>query len=1148
MVNNSKLKKIRVLCLFVFAILFCSINLLSFPVGETSASVSEAEDYEAFYQSFMQMVQEYDVEEPAVSTMSLDGEEEETPNYQTRLIVMSDSDVDDFGAVASCHYKNYYYFQYEDYEQTDEAYDYFSGLEGVEVMYDYKTTINDDFTTSEYVTIDSTSYNSWGWKAQNDYLGANSYLTTLMETVGESNLNSQVVAVLDTGINTSHDLFEGRILTDYAKNFVPISGYGTIVNSRDYEDDNGHGTHVSGTIAEITPSSVMILPLRVLDGDGNGYVSYITNAIEYAIQTKATLESQGYIFKVMNMSIGVSSSSSATGQASTNATTISKLNLSAWVEEAYDNGLLSVVSAGNTPIEEGGGQLISSTPANVSNAIVVSALRQTNSSSGALMYDYTYSDYGPTVDFSAPGTSITSAWIGSSHATMAASGTSMAAPHVTACVALIYLNPVYDDFTFEELNTLLQENVDRSNIYTGNRYALTSSETRNNYYGYGIINIGEIGLTIEGEVVFSEISSTDDSLVLQLSCTTPVSSGQTLEIYYTTDETAESVSSANGNLYRNGSNITIQKSTRFLATAFVKQNGMVVRRSEVAIKTFYIGNQDIESMYSISSGVITQYSGTALSTLVVPDEISGQRVLGVNSRAFSNSAVEILYLPSSITKIYDYAFDSNTKLSEIYCDSEAVEIGNYAFQSCTNLSVVDIPNITSLGSLAFAYSGIEEISLPNVTTIERNVFSASSLKTILIGKDIESIGSHTQMSIEEVYGYSGTVAEDFADDFDAKFYDLTLQISKDFPTQKVVREGENLTLSLEFTGYEVDVDIETGGCSYIPSISSNGNVYTLNLTLRNLSIGNYSIKVDLTDGFGEKISSGILRLVVVDENTNSYTLRFNDGNYELSVDGEVITGDFEIFEGQTYSISYVEDAGYNINSVTLNGEVKSTNSGFQITNVHGDYTINVNTIEQSSLTVNFKSDYGDVYIDGEIWQMNYYTVSRGEDLNFTLESDYGYAVKRVMVDDEELTANQDGSYTISNITSSKVVTVTYQEAYYTIEITFVNSCGSYVVSNGGNLSNVAYGSSREITISAFDGYEIDFISVDGEIVDVDEGTFTIDNIDSDKNVVISFKSAKSSFFSNDNSAIFYYFIIFLVLFVVFAVASIVVYFVRKKQK
>ena len=232
MVNNGKLKKIKFLCLFAFAFLLCSISLLGIPVvQEASASVSETEEFEEFYQSFMQMVQEYDVEEQTISTMSANGTVEEEPNYQTRLIVMSDSAVDDYGAVASCHYKNYYYFQYEDYETTDEAYDYYLGLDGVQVMYDYKTTINDDFTTGEYITIDSSSYNSWGWKTQNDYLGelSNREFIILTNSYKAERIASFLVYAFDTIVDkfySEDDANQGYIIlrgNDNAGKRIPLA-------------------------------------------------------------------------------------------------------------------------------------------------------------------------------------------------------------------------------------------------------------------------------------------------------------------------------------------------------------------------------------------------------------------------------------------------------------------------------------------------------------------------------------------------------------------------------------------------------------------------------------------------------------------------------------------------------------------------------------------------------------------------------------------------------------------------------------------------------------------------------------------------------------------------------------------------------------
>jgi hypothetical protein len=466
--------------------------------------------------------------------------------------------------------------------------------------------------------------------------------------------------------------------------------------------------------------------------------------------------------------------------------------LKTWINKAYSEGLVSVVSAGNTTT---GGQPISSTPANVENAITVTALKQTYSSSGAMAYDESYSDYGSTVDFAAPGSSIKSAWIetekmSAEESVNTISGTSMAAPHVTACVALLYLSPAYTNLSLEDLNTLLQENSDRTQIYKGNRYALTTA-TRNNYYGYGIINIKNIGIDVIGDVNFDvEDEMSDTSITLHLSYDKEVESGVTVEIRYTTDETAESASTSDS-LYK--SSLTISKTTKITAVAYIKQNGSLLYRSNVASKTYYIANKDLDSTFEVSNGVLKSYSGTKLSTLEIGETISGQTITTINTSAFSTcTTVKVLYLPSTVTKISQSAFESNKVLKEIYCDSDSLQIGNYAFQKCTSLETVEIPHITSLGQLSFAYSAVSEIVLDDVKTIGQNAFSASSLTEILIGKNIESIGTHTSMSLQLVRGYAGTAAEEFAEKYNADFFDLTLRITKDFASQKVIRNGSSI--------------------------------------------------------------------------------------------------------------------------------------------------------------------------------------------------------------------------------------------------------------------------------------------------------------------------------------------------------------------
>ncbi len=1138
-------KKTKKVLLALFALMFCAVSFLCFPMSIARAETDSLDDYEEFYQSFMEMKREYDYSEDDGISVSRTVDDDYDPGYDTRLIVTTESkDIDDYGAVASCHYKNHYYFQYEDYYDTDMAYEYFAGLDNVEVMYDYRTCLNGDT-----IEVNATSYNSWGWNAQTDYLGANAYLTTLMETVETSNLNGQVVAVIDTGINPNHTLFSGRILTKYAKNYCS--------NENNWYDTAGHGTHVAGTIAEITPDSVKILPIRVLDTNGRGVVSDITAAIDYLVRSKSVIESySGCQFKLMNMSLGVTSDAAAVREeiaGSVSANAISYFNLEGWVEEAYSKGILTIASAGNT---ETGGRLISSAPANIPHAITVSALARTLVSSAPLMYDYSYSDYGPTVDFAAPGTLISSAGISGATSTRTMSGTSMAAPHVTACVALVYLNPHYKNLSFEDLNTLLQENANRSMIYQ-NKHALTSNQIKNNYYGYGIINIKNIGMVIEGSVNFSVGSNQSDTAInVKLSASTSVGAGQTLEIYYTTDENADMVSSTTGTLYNNSIGINVANSTRILAAAFVKQNGVIAKRSEVCEKVYYIANQDLQSRYRLSNGNIVQYLGNELTTLIVPSEIGGVRVTGVNNKAFNDSPVQKLLLPSSISSINANAFDSNTKLREIECDSASVDIGNYAFQKCTNLSVVNIPNIKTLGQLAFAYStSINKMNLMRVQSIGKNAFSASGLQTIVIGKNVMSIGAHTQMSLKEVYGYGGTAAENFADANDADFYDLTLRIFEDLPNQKVIREGDSTKFRVICAGYGVTPSVSGAGNFAQVQTTGDYSRTVVEVTVSGLRTGNYDIVINLKDYYGETVSSNVMKMVVVPKSTESYTLSYNNDEYDLYVDGELVSSNVKLFKGQNYSITYAAHKGYNINKIVINGQTMSTNPlRYDIQGANGDVVISINTVEKDRLDVNFISEHGDIYINGSLLQDSFPSVDRGETLRFTVSSDEGWIVRKVLVDGREVSAT-GGVYTISNITSKKVVEVKYEEANYSIEISFVNSCGSFIVNGGdatgGVISNVAHGSSRVITISANEGFAIDFVSINGNVIEVTGGKVTvvnIDEIDSDKEVIVSFKSQKISIFKRDNSTILYYFIVLLALFVLFIVGIVVMKIVRKYKK
>jgi subtilisin len=250
------------------------------------------------------------------------------------------------------------------------------------------------------------------------------------------------VAVIDSGIDYNHEDLKGQYFG--GKDFVNIDS--------DPMDDNGHGTHVSGTIAAIAGNGigvvgvapeVEIYALKVLDASGSGSFSSIIAALEWCAKNG---------IQITNNSYGSSSDPWVT------------------VQQAFDNtytinNILHVASAGNAGKLNGRGDNVGF-PAQYASVMAVAA----TDSSDTRAY---FSSTGPTVEISAPGVSIYSTVPNNGYESW--NGTSMASPHVAGVAALVMASD----------SSLNNEQV-RARL-TGTALDLGTAG-RDTWYGFGLVD------------------------------------------------------------------------------------------------------------------------------------------------------------------------------------------------------------------------------------------------------------------------------------------------------------------------------------------------------------------------------------------------------------------------------------------------------------------------------------------------------------------------------------------------------------------------------------------------------------------------------------------------------------------------------------
>jgi serine protease len=275
----------------------------------------------------------------------------------------------------------------------------------------------------------------------------------------ETKGNGVTVAVIDTGVTPVADLKQTKF----------VKGYDFVSDRIEADDDNGHGTHVAGTIAQSTNNAfgvagvayeAKIMPLKVLSSAGGGTIADIAEAIRFAADNGAD---------VINMSLGGAGESKLMQEA---------------VDYAYNKGVVVVAAAGNENRNS------ASYPARYPHVISVAALDAANNKAP-------YSNYGAGVDIAAPGGSEAGKIVQhtidpeSGQAVFAGfQGTSMAAPHVAGVAALIKATGIQEP---EAVLHILQES------------SRQVEQDPLNHFGAGQLDAGSaVKLALKGQITFND--------------------------------------------------------------------------------------------------------------------------------------------------------------------------------------------------------------------------------------------------------------------------------------------------------------------------------------------------------------------------------------------------------------------------------------------------------------------------------------------------------------------------------------------------------------------------------------------------------------------------------------------------------------------
>lgn len=292
---------------------------------------------------------------------------------------------------------------------------------------------------------------------------------------------------------------------------------------------------------------------------------------------------------------------------------------------------------------------------------------------------------------------------------------------------------------------------------------------------------------------------------------------------------------------------------------------------------------------------------------------------------------------------------------------------------------------------------------------------------------------------------------------------------------------ENAEISATVNGKEI-----TNGAQV-----QEGNELTIKITakegyeLKLVKIGEDEYPLDDASTFETQITVAGRMSIVVEVKPKQYSLTVNSGNATVSINGNNYTEEMSVDYGTELTISAQANDGYNIKSVTINGE--SVSLPFTLT-VKGNLSIKVETeaIAEYSVSWSVEDEAGATVevssANGKLESGS--NVRSGSKITISVTPNDGYQIESVTINEENQQLS-DGSFTSERIVESAVnIIVVAKKKTYALNVTGQDNATVTIDGKEINASTrLVHGKDTELKVKAKSGYRLSSITLDSEQIE-----------------------------------------------------------------